>query len=422
MSEEIYRLHAQGIENTLATYKIQSRVWQATVTPRFVRYAITTALGTRVNDVSRLAAEIAQGLGVADVRIYRDGGQINVEVPKAKPTPVNAITVCTRLDGAIPEATALLGVDGDGAPLMLHLPSPDVAHVLISGTTGSGKTELLRTMLASLMLRNPVEKLQMILIDPKGRLAEYADLPHVRGVAQNPAEIAGALRYAAAEMDRRGPGAVYPRLIIAIDELADVLTTTPSAAEAIERLTQRGREAGIHIIAATQRPSALQVGGATRANLPTRLVGRVVSPEEAKIASGLAGTGAEKLMGRGDFLLVACGQQERFQAGYINGDGQRLREMLAATGAPVLRKLKFAEKPQIEPVPTGAPVQEPPIAEDYTARAVLPRHDRGPTPAEAGRIRAAYDTLGSLNAAVAWAYGSKSPLTLNWVKRALEAT
>jgi len=115
-------------------------------------------------------------------------------------------------------------------------------------------------------------------------------------------------------------GCSLPRLVVAIDELADLLQSGgKGVAEALTRLTQRGREAGIHVVAATQRPAATLVGGLVKANFPVRLVGSVVSPEDAKVAAGIGGTGAERLLGRGDFLLVAKGQVIRFQAAYAGG-------------------------------------------------------------------------------------------------------
>ena len=126
-----------------------------------------------------------------------------------------------------------------------------------------------------------------------------------------------------AEMGRRDrAGRSLPRLVVAVDELADLLQTGgKGVAEALTRLTQRGREAGIHVVAATQRPSAALVGGLMKANFPVRLVGSVVSPEDAKVAAGMPGTEAERLLGRGDFLLVAKGQTIRFQAAYA-GEGE----------------------------------------------------------------------------------------------------
>jgi S-DNA-T family DNA segregation ATPase FtsK/SpoIIIE len=110
-------------------------------------------------------------------------------------------------------------------------------------------------------------------------------------------------------------------LVVAVDELADLLQTGGKpVVDALTRLTQRGREAGIHVVAATQRPSAALVGGLMKANFPVRLVGSVVSPEDAKVATGVAGSEAERLLGRGDFLLVAKGQTIRFQAAYAADD------------------------------------------------------------------------------------------------------
>ena len=139
-----------------------------------------------------------------------------------------------------------------------------------------------------------------------------------RRVVGGVAEAAGLLDLLVAEMVRRDAVRCnLPRLVVAIDELADLLQAGgKGVGEALTRLTQRGREAGIHVVAATQRPAAALVGGLVKANFPVRLVGSVVSPEDAKVAAGVGGTGAERLLGRGDFLLVAKGQVIRFQAAY----------------------------------------------------------------------------------------------------------
>jgi S-DNA-T family DNA segregation ATPase FtsK/SpoIIIE len=110
-----------------------------------------------------------------------------------------------------------------------------------------------------------------------------------------------------------------PRIIIAIDELADLIQVGGKpVVDALQRLTQRGREAGLHVVAATQRPASTLVGGLVKANFPVRLVGSVVSAEDAKVASGIAGSSAERLLGRGDFILVAKGQVIRFQSAYAD--------------------------------------------------------------------------------------------------------
>ncbi len=321
-----YELQASRIESVLNAHKVHARVWQATVTPRFVRFDVTTALGTRVNKVSSLAEELAFSLGARMTRVYRDGGVLHVEVPRETPRTVELLTLCGRLHN-VPPNSALLGVDEGGVPLLLRIDSPDVAHVIVAGTTGSGKTAILRTLLLSLAMHNHAGQLQLALIDPKGRgLAPLAGLPHLwrnRGIVQEPAAALDLLQALVAEMVQRDTvRRCRPRIVIGIDELADLLTVGGKpVTEALTRLTQRGREAGLHVVAATQKPAATLVGGLVKANFPVRLVGSVVSPEDAKVAAGIPGTGAERLLGRGDFLLVAKGQTIRFQAAYA-GNGE----------------------------------------------------------------------------------------------------
>jgi S-DNA-T family DNA segregation ATPase FtsK/SpoIIIE len=324
MPSNKYELQAARIESVLTAHKVPARVWQATVTPRFVRFDVTTALGTKLNKVGSLAEELAFALGARATRVYREGGVLHVEVPRETPRTVELMGLCGKLS-AVPPVCAVLGVDEGGVPLLLRLDSPDVAHVLVAGTTGSGKTALARTLLLSLAMYNHPGRLQMALVDPKGRgFAPLADLPHVwqgRGVVQEVGDAATLLDALVVEMARRdAAGSALPKLVVAIDELADLLTTGGKAVgDALTRLTQRGREAGIHVVAATQRPAATLVGGMMKANFPVRLVGSVTSPEDAKVAAGVAGTEAERLLGRGDFLLIAKGQVIRFQAAYASG-------------------------------------------------------------------------------------------------------
>lgn len=317
-----YDLQAQRIESVFGAYKVPARVWQATVTPRFVRFDVTVALGTRLAALERLDDEIAMALGVRNVRIYRDGGVIHVEAPRETPRRLGLATLAERVKPC-PAACAMLGIDEQGTPLLLRLASPDVAHVLVAGTTGSGKTALLRTMIASLAMHNRVGFLQFVVIDPKGySLAAFAELPHVRVLAISAQESAAALAWLVAEMERR-PREALPRLVLVIDELAEVVMADGNAVAALTRLTQRGREANIHVVAATQRPSAALVGGMVKANFPVRVIGSVTSADDARVAAGMAGTGAERLLGRGDFLLVAKGQTLRFQAAYADEDELR---------------------------------------------------------------------------------------------------
>jgi S-DNA-T family DNA segregation ATPase FtsK/SpoIIIE len=331
-----YELQAARIETVLGAHKVPARVWQAKVTPRFVRFDITTALGTRLTKVSNLAEELAFSLGVRTARVYREGGVLHVEVPRETPRAVDLAETCRNLPN-VPAFCAVLGIDESGAPLLVRLDSPDVAHLLLAGTTGSGKTALLRTVLTSLAMHNHPGMLQLALIDPKGRgFGPLGALPHIwrnAGVVQEPGAAVDLLAALVAEMERRDRvNRSLPRIAIAIDELADLLQSGgKSVGESLQRLTQRGREAGLHVIAATQRPAAALVGGLVKANFPVRLVGSVVSAEDAKVASGVAGSNAERLLGRGDFLLIAKGQTIRFQAAFA--DSRELANLVAQVRA-----------------------------------------------------------------------------------------
>jgi S-DNA-T family DNA segregation ATPase FtsK/SpoIIIE len=320
VSKQVLDAQADKIEMVLNRHKVAAAVTGAVVSPRFVQFHLAAGLSTKVNKVAGLAEELALALGCSGVRVYRQQGEIHVEVPRSGAKTVRLLSLCAELD-EVPPATAVLGVDEAGLPLLLRITSPDVVHVLLTGTTGSGKTALARTLLASLALHNPPAALQLILIDPKQRgFAPLQPLPHVESGKVYTAEgVVGLLRKLVIEMERRDrQGASTPTLVVAVDELADLLQTGGSATEALlTRLTQRGREAGIHILACTQKPTAALIGGAMKANFPIRLVGAVASRDEARYATGIKESGAEKLAGKGDFLLVAHGEIVRFQAAWL---------------------------------------------------------------------------------------------------------
>lgn len=313
-------MQADRIEAVLGRHKINGRVEGGIVTPRLVQFRLATQIGTKVTKVASLAEEIAQALGSREARVYRDGAAINVEVPRPDPQPVPLLPLCTRLT-TVPPLAAVLGVDESGTPLVLRLSSPNVSHVLLAGTTGSGKTALARTFLTSMAMFNRQGDLQMILIDPKGRgFRPLERLPHVLNGVQDTVELAqAALKWVVGEMERRDRESVSrPAIVVAIDELADLIQVGGKPVEAaITRIAQRGREAGIHLVACTQKPTAGLIGGAVKANFPVRLVGLVSGSDEARYATGVSNSGAEKLDGKGDFLLVAGGEVVRFQAAWL---------------------------------------------------------------------------------------------------------
>jgi S-DNA-T family DNA segregation ATPase FtsK/SpoIIIE len=324
--QRVLHYQADRIEMVLASHKVPARVTGGIITPRLVRYHLTTPLGVKVGKVASLSEEIALSLGASSCRVHRQQGRVEVEVPRARGEVVPLFPLCQRLaargPGTIPAHTAVLGLDQDGVPLLLRLPSANVAHVLIAGTTGSGKTALARTIVTSLALNNSQRSLQMVLIDPKGRgFLPFEGLPHLLvPVVTRVDEALPLLHRLVAEMERRdAEGRSEPRLVVALDELADLVQVGGREMETVlTRLTQRGREAGIHLVACTQKPTAAVIGGLVKSNFPVRIVGSVASPEDAKVATGIAGTGAESLLGQGDFLVVAKGQVTRVQAAYTS--------------------------------------------------------------------------------------------------------
>jgi S-DNA-T family DNA segregation ATPase FtsK/SpoIIIE len=321
MEQYLLELQANKIDLLLASHKIPSHVVGGTVTPHTVRFQLATRMGTRLARTSQLSEEIAMSLDAPACRVVRSSGALNIEIPRAQPAKVILLDLCQRL-AYTPSCSPVLGIDESGTPLLLNLPSPDVAHALICGTTGSGKTALARTMALSLALHNPQRQLQLVLVDPKGRgFVSLADLPHLLCPPISDADDALArLNWLVEEIERRDRhGMCEPRLVLFIDELADLLMIGGRELEfAITRLSQRGREAGVHLVACTQKPTTAVIGSLTKANFPVRLVGAVTSPEEAKVAAGISGTAAERLQGHGDSLLVLKGQTTRFCAAYVS--------------------------------------------------------------------------------------------------------
>lgn len=338
------QFQADRIELLLAQHRLLARVTGGTVTPRTVRFQLLPGPGTRLRRITELAEELALSLGVTQCRIFRDQGCLQVEVPRAERAMVELSGLCAGLRD-VPPCTPVLGLDHDGCPLLLNLPSPDVSHALIAGSTGSGKTELARAMIASLARFNRQAHLQLLLIDPKNHgFAPFRELPHLlRPIVTESEAALAALRAVVEELIRRDQeGRCLPRIVIFIDELADLALVSPKEMQTLlARLAQRGRQAGIHLIACTQKPTADVVGSLVKANFPVRLVGAVTTPEDAKVATGLAQTGAEKLLGRGDFLAVARGEMVRFQAAHIAEKEVRPFAGLAADGGPGRSILAF---------------------------------------------------------------------------------
>ncbi len=335
---------ADRVEAVLAAHRAPGRITGGTVGPRLIRFFLNPAPNIRFSSIKGLADDLALAMRVPALTIDRGKEGIVLEFSNPNPGPVSLMSLLDEVR-PLPVSTALLGLTDDGAPLLARLSAPEVAHILVAGTTGSGKSVLLRTMAASLALSHRPDVLRMMCIDPKGRAFRVLEgLPHLtRPPITDLSEAVEALNSLVRMMevrDRRGEGPDSgvgngaPRIVVFIDELADlIMLGEKSVTESITRLAQRGREAGIHLVAATQHPSSAILSSLMRANFPLRLVGKVVSADDARVASGRAGTNAHLLNGRGDFLAVSGGDAPiRFQVAYIAD--KELRQHLTALVAP----------------------------------------------------------------------------------------
>ncbi|MFQ5613823.1 MAG: DNA translocase FtsK [Anaerolineae bacterium] len=360
---QVLEYQADQIEMVLQTHRAPGRVTGGMVTPRWVQYQIIPDLGAKISRMISLSEEIALRLGASGVRVKRRGPMVQVEVPRQDGQLVRLLPLSRRVID-IPRQTAILGLAEEGVPLLLRFPSPEVAHVLVAGTTGSGKTALARSMALSLAMHNRLGEVQLVFIDPKGTgFSQLADLPHLlRPIARETHEAIFLLGELVEEMVRRDrDGISDPRVVIFIDEVADLMDATQGGKamdRLLTRLTQRGRSAGFHIVACTQKPLVSSIGSLTKSNFPVRLVGSVASADDAKVAAGLPGTNAEKLLGRGDFLLVAKGQSTRFQAAYVSErDMRRICDRLNAGGR---RSRRWLDQEQTQAA-TGTEGRLPPV-------------------------------------------------------------
>lgn len=355
---QVLEYQADQIELVLSSHRTPGRVTGGVVTPRWISYQVWPEMSSKVSKMIALSEELALRLGAQRVRVSRQGGAVQVDVPREDGQVVRLLTLCQQL-AEIPKQTAVLGLDESGVPLLLRLPSPEVAHVLVAGTTGSGKTALVRSIALSLAMHNRLGEVQVVFIDPKGSgfepfVGRGGVLPHLlRPPVRDVHQAIFLLGEMVEEMVRRDrEGISEPRVVIFIDELADLMEQGGKAMDRLmTRLTQRGRSAGLHVVACTQKPLVASIGSLTRSNFPVRLVGSVASADDAKIAAGIGGTGAEALLGRGDFLLVVKGQVVRFQAAYVS-EGE-IRKVVAKLSGGQRQSRRWADEAEAEQLATG---------------------------------------------------------------------
>jgi len=349
---QVLQYQADRIEMALAAHGLRGvSVVGGPVGPRYAMLEVRLPFGVRPKAAIGLADDISHRLGM-QVRVSQGAdGLVYVEIPREEPITVGLAKLVRAFQKDGPRLTALLGLTVEGTPLGLRLPSPDVAHALIVGTTGSGKTVLARAIALSLAALNSPADVQLLLIDPKGtKFRDLGRLPHLlTDVILEPAHGVHVLRELESVMiERDRIGISSPRIVSIIDELADLVFSDAAILEPVARIAQRGREAGVHLVVCTQKPTVDVVGRLARANFPVRLVGSVTTPEEAKIASGQPQTSAEKLLGRGDFLLVQQGRvHDHFQAAYASPNAAR--ELIEEIRATLPGQLDVARERRWEP-------------------------------------------------------------------------
>ncbi|HLM35690.1 MAG TPA: DNA translocase FtsK 4TM domain-containing protein [Gaiellaceae bacterium] len=333
---------AAALVQCLAHFGVDATVIGQISGPRVTRYELQLAPGTKVGKVAGLKDDLSYALATTEIRILAPipGKQaVGVEVPNLSP---NLVTLGDIYDDLPPTASPLavwLGKDISGAAVWADLAR--MPHLLIAGTTGSGKSGCINTILTSILLRATPDDARLILVDPKRiELNYYESIPHLlTPVVSSPKEASAVLLNVVTEMDRRYerlsqvrarnlPEAnrafrkrgeeELPYLLVVIDELADLMMVSPQEVEdAIIRLAQKSRAVGIHLVLATQRPSVDVITGMIKANVPSRIAFAVSSQTDSRVI--LDQNGAESLLGQGDMLFKPLGTSrlQRVQGAFV---------------------------------------------------------------------------------------------------------
>ena len=334
---------AEILLQALANFGIEATLVGQVAGPRVTRYELQLAPGTKVSKVAALKDDLSYALATTEIRILAPipGKQaVGVEVPNATPNYVTLGDIFGDLPGTASPLAVWLGKDISGTAVWTDLAR--MPHLLIAGTTGSGKSGCINTILSSVLLRATPDEVRMILIDPKRiELGYYEHIPHLlTPVVSSPKEAAAVLTNCIAEMERRYerlsqlrarslPEAnralrrrgepPLPYLLVVIDELADLMMVSPQAVEdAVIRLAQKSRAVGVHLVLATQRPSVDVITGMIKANVPSRAAFAVSSQTDSRVILDQAG--AESLLGQGDMLFKPLGTSrlQRVQGAYVS--------------------------------------------------------------------------------------------------------
>lgn len=341
------RENSRRLNETLASFKIEAHIINVTRGPSVTRYEVELEKGVRLNKLTTAADDIALSLGATGVRIAAVPGKISVvgiEVPNRAVTTVSLRDVIDSQEftNAKSKSSFAVGKDIGGNCIVGNIAK--LPHMLIAGTTGSGKSVCMNSVIISLLYKASPDDVKLIMVDPKMvELGIYNGIPHLLiPVVTDPKKAAGSLQWAVSEMMRRYKsmsdagvrdlesynsmidsqqmeGKKIPQVVVIIDELADLmLVAAKEVEESICRIAQMGRAAGIHLIIATQRPSADVITGLMKANIPSRIAFAVASAMESRII--LDTQGAEKLVGKGDMLYapIGNGKPRRVQGCFVS--------------------------------------------------------------------------------------------------------
>ena len=336
----------QRLSDTIHSFGIDANIVNVTRGPSVTRYELELDQGVRLNKLTNLADDIALALGATGVRIAPIPDQISmvgIEVPNKLVSPVNIYEVLSskNFQDSSSKVSFAVGKDIGGNCIVGNIAK--LPHLLIAGTTGSGKSVCTNSLIISLLYKSTPEEVRLIMVDPKMvELGIYNGIPHLLiPVVTDPKKAAGALQWAVTEMMKRYRSfaevgvrdlASYnkkaaqtegmekmPQIVVIIDELADLmLVAAKEVEESICRVAQMGRASGMHLVIATQRPSADVITGLMKANIPSRIAFAVASAMESRII--LDTMGAEKLVGRGDMLFfpLGMGKPTRVQGCFIS--------------------------------------------------------------------------------------------------------
>ena len=353
-SEEYLRKTAQKLQDTLYNFGVNAKVTNVCCGPTVTRFELQPEMGVKVSRIVGLANDIQLNLAVSDIRIEAPipgKAAVGIEVPNVEKTPVllRDLLESSEFERSSSMLSFAVGKDIAGKAIVSDIAK--MPHLLVAGTTGSGKSVCINTLIISILYKASPDDVKFIMIDPKVvELSVYNGIPHLLiPVVTDPKKAAGALNWAVAEMDRRyNVFAEYnvrkieeyndkiermtfseeeekpsrmPQMIVIVDELADLMMVAPKDVEdAIIRLAQKARACGIHLIIATQRPSVNVITGTIKANMPSRIAFSVASGVDSRTILDM--NGAEKLLGKGDMLFHPLGLSKpvRLQGSFVSDD------------------------------------------------------------------------------------------------------